>query len=221
MELTDYLGDNGCAFVRHSHTPALLPEYTGYADLNLSSATRAMLSHFRDGIYRHQYDAIKALLCGRNVCMTTSTSSGRAWSSILSGAELLQRRPNARILAIYPLKALTDEQELKWRQAMYQADVWMRIGRTDARYPLNHRAAILRESVVVTMTPDVVHAWSLANLADRHVKKFVANLQLIVIDEAHTYTGVFGSNSAYLFRRLQHAANGLGDAGLHSSFGHH
>lgn len=210
MELTDYLNDNGWNIVRDASTPALEPSYASYTDLNLSSTTRSVLSRFADGIYRHQRDALKVLLDGQNVCMTTSTSSGKSLVFYACAAELLQRSPNARILAIYPLKALTDEQEMKWREAMSQGGTSARIGRIDGSVPVGQRARILRESAVVVMTPDVVHAWLLSNLADRAVQKFIANLQLVVIDEAHTYTGVFGSNSAYLFRRLQHAANGLG-----------
>jgi len=54
------------------------------------------------------------------------------------------------------------------------------------------------------MTPDIIHAWLMTSVAQAGVRSFLANLQLIVVDEIHTYTGVFGSNSALLFRRLQH-----------------
>lgn len=52
------------------------------------------------------------------------------------------------------------------------------------------------------MTPDVLHAWLMGNLGKSQVATFVTNLRLLILDEAHTYSGVFGSNMAYLIRRL-------------------
>lgn len=54
------------------------------------------------------------------------------------------------------------------------------------------------------MTPDIIHAWRTTSFAHASVKRFVSGLKLVVVDEIHTYTGVFGSNAAFLFRRLQH-----------------
>ena len=52
------------------------------------------------------------------------------------------------------------------------------------------------------MTPDVCHAWLTRKAAEPPVKGFLRNLNTVIIDEAHTYEAVMGSNSAYLFRRL-------------------
>ncbi|WP_152947866.1 DEAD/DEAH box helicase [Desulfofundulus thermobenzoicus] len=63
---------------------------------------------------------------------------------------------------------------------------------------------IIKNCQVIIMTPDIIHAWLLANIGDKEIMKFVASILLVVVDEVHTYTGVFGSNSAFLFRRLRH-----------------
>jgi DEAD/DEAH box helicase domain-containing protein len=52
------------------------------------------------------------------------------------------------------------------------------------------------------MTPDVAHAWLMSHLQQREVRGFLARLRLLILDEAHVYDGVFGTNMAYFIRRL-------------------
>lgn len=218
MDCLQYLIGSGWKVVRDIVTPELPPRVTNIHDLGLSRLARNLLAQerYQSGIFHHQHQAIRSLLGGHNVCMTTSTASGKSLVFYVCGTELLQRQPKGTVLAIYPLKALTDEQETKWREAMEAtgalkatgADI--RVGRIDGSVPQKERKAILTQSSVVIMTPDVAHAWLLSRLSEKYVQQFLKALQLIVIDEAHTYTGVFGSNAAYFFRRLHHAACKLG-----------
>jgi DEAD/DEAH box helicase domain-containing protein len=210
MEIKDYLTQNGWNVVRDSQTPEEHPVFVQPNDLPLSSLGRNILAQYTSGIYRHQHQAIGAVLNGRNVCITTTTASGKSLVFYVSGIEMLQRSPRGTILAVYPLKALTDEQEGKWLQAVKECGSKIVVGRIDGSVAQNRRLKILRESSIVIMTPDVVHAWLLSNLSDTSVRSFLSKLQLVVIDEAHTYTGVFGSNSAFLFRRIHQAATVLG-----------
>ena len=53
------------------------------------------------------------------------------------------------------------------------------------------------------MTPDVAHAWFMSNLHDKAITSFRSNLRLLILDEAHVYDGVFGTNMAFFLRRLQ------------------
>jgi DEAD/DEAH box helicase domain-containing protein len=62
----------------------------------------------------------------------------------------------------------------------------------------------------MVMTPDVIHAWLFSSLTSPQILDFLRNLLLVIVDEAHTYTGVFGSHAAFLFRRLLHACRKLG-----------
>ncbi len=210
MDFRDYFVENGWNIVRDSQTPEQLPGFVLSNDLPLSSLGRKILSQYTDGIYRHQHLAIEAALNGQNVCITTTTASGKSLVFYVTGIEMLQRSPRGTILAVYPLKALTDEQEGKWQQAVTQCGTKIVVGRIDGSVAQNKRLKVLRESSIVIMTPDVVHAWLLSNLSDTSVRNFLSKLQLVVIDEAHTYTGVFGSNSAFLFRRIHQAATVLG-----------
>jgi len=70
----------------------------------------------------------------------------------------------------------------------------------------DERAKAIERARVVVATPDVTHAWLMSNLTKPAHRRFLRRLALVVIDEAHVFDSVFGSNFAYLFRRLAVAA---------------
>lgn len=212
MELRDYFLANGWTIKRDDTLAAIPPAFKEPSALPLSSLARQYLETYSDGIYGHQYRAIEACVGGKNVCISTSTASGKSLVFYTCGLELLQRKTNGTVLAIYPLKALTDEQETKWREATDRTGVDIEVGRIDGSVKQRLRRGIMSNASVLIMTPDVVHAWLFSNLHEPAVRDFFAKLQLVVIDEAHTYTGVFGSNSAFLFRRIQRACRRLGSS---------
>lgn len=179
-------------------------QYRDYSSLNLSDASNCVLSSFKNGIYEHQWMAINEFKCGVNVCISTSTSSGKTLIFNISGIEVLSKNHDAKVLAIYPLKALGTEQEARWNEILKSSGLSCTVGRIDGAVSQNEREKIIKKSSVVIMTPDVIHAWLLSKISNPSINKFLKNIALIVIDEAHTYSGVFGSNSAYLYRRLQH-----------------
>ncbi len=95
--------------------------------------------------------------------------------------------------------------ERLWRQALGAAGLPAEaVGRVDGDVVAGERQGHLRRSRVLVVTPDVLHAWLLPNISDSNVWDFVRHIRLIVVDEVHVYTGVFGSNAAFLFRRLEH-----------------
>jgi DEAD/DEAH box helicase domain-containing protein len=172
--------------------------------------TQAVLEYFRgaypSGIYEHQYKAIAHFTSGENVCLATSTASGKTLSFMAAAMEVLSASPEARVLAVYPQRSLADEQEQRWRAGLAAAGIEAGVCRIDGSVPVANRLDCLRRSRVAVMTPDIIHAWLLSRAGEREVRTFLAGLRLVVVDEVHTYTGVMGSNAAYLFRRLQHAA---------------
>ena len=119
-------------------------------------------------------------------------------------ADLLHREPGARVLALYPAKALIHDQQEKWRQLL--TPLRIPFGYIDGDVPHERRSEILRTGRVLLMTPDTVHAWLMSHLNQAEVEDFLTHLRLLVLDEAHVYDGVFGTNMAYLLRRLQVAA---------------
>lgn len=83
------------------------------------------------------------------------------------------------------------------------------IGRIDGSVLVKDREWILQNARIMIMTPDVCHAWLMSNLASFAVQEFVRSLSTLILDEAHTLEGVFGSNFAFLVRRLMAARNFL------------
>jgi DEAD/DEAH box helicase domain-containing protein len=164
-----------------------------------------------NGLFLHQQIAVEQFAAGNNVCLTTATASGKTTLFHLAAVEVFAREPKAKIVCLYPLKALASEQEQRWQVALDQFVKDGIVGRIAGDVSTKVRGDILRRSHVVVMTPDVMHAWMLPNSEKKSVQGFLKNLRLVVVDEAHAYTGVFGSNSAFLFRRLRHLASALGE----------
>jgi len=208
--IEDLLLSNNWEIVHKISIPEKTAEYHGYDDLNLSDHSKRYLSRFGNGIYLHQKLALEKSLHGSNVCITTSTASGKSLVFYVNAIERLYKNPDARILAIYPLKALATEQQTRWEQAINDSGLSCSVGRIDGGIPFQQRNDIINNNSIVTMTPDIIHAWLLSNLTSRLLLNFLAQVELIIVDEAHVYSGVFGSNSAFLFRRINHIIKKLG-----------
>jgi DEAD/DEAH box helicase domain-containing protein len=91
--------------------------------------------------------------------------------------------------------------------AIEMSGIDRKVGRIVGGVQSAERIKILKTCSVVIFTPDVIHAFLLGKLGDvklkQAIKNFLSQVKIIIIDEAHTYSGVFGSNSAYLYRRLE------------------
>lgn len=160
---------------------------------------------YPSGLYSHQADTIQALCDGLDVCLATPTASGKSLAFMTMAAEITMRDRFAKVLAVYPAKALIQDQLAKWQQFMDPFGV--RVGFIDGSVPLPERTAILSSCRVVAMTPDVVHAWLMSRLGTKEVADFLGRLRLLILDEAHVYDGAFGTNMAYLLRRIAVAAH--------------
>lgn len=154
--------------------------------------------------------AVREAIGGNSVCLATGTASGKSALFFAAGIHILSQRYKARVLAMYPTRALGREQAERWRDAFRKAELPFTVGVIDGGVPRPSREDILMQHDVIIMTPDVVHAWLLPSLGSKTVRIFFQHLRLVVVDEIHTYTGVMGTNSAFLFRRLAHAAHVLG-----------
>src|SRR5207247_10963368 len=107
----------------------------------------------------------------------------------------------ARVLVLYPAKALIQDQLTKWNSLLEPLS--LTAGFIDGSVPVAERNEILFRRRVVLMTPDVAQAWLMSNLNEKAVAAFRSNLRLLILDEAHVYDGVFGTNMAFFLRRLQ------------------
>ena len=103
------------------HTPQRAAVLETADDLNLSGQARAYLAkHYPAGIYRHQKIALRASLANEQVCLATGTASGKSLVFQMAALDILERDPQARVMAIYPMKALGNEQRERWDRAFLQ-----------------------------------------------------------------------------------------------------
>ena len=150
-------------------------------------------------LYIHQANAINKIRSGRNVVITTSAASGKTLAFNIPVFEELMKDNNARALYLYPLKALTNDQ----LQVIYGLEDFTKCRARPKKYdgdtPRHERPSIRENSRIILSNPYAIHEY----LPWHHKwKTFFQNLRFLVIDEAHVYRGVFGSNVAMLIRRL-------------------
>lgn len=199
----------GC--IHEVQRPARPARLVDPRDLDLQPLARRFLDAVvPNGIYGHQHRALELATAGQHVCLTTGTASGKSLAFQTLALHHLGRDPEARILAIYPQKSLGFEQAGRWRDALAAAGMPDVVARIDGSVQVGSRSTLLKNARILVVTPDIIHAWFLSNLSDKAVRSALRSLALVIVDEVHTYSGVFGSNSAFLFRRLRHAADLLG-----------
>lgn len=158
-------------------------------------------------LYTHQHAAWTHVRAGRNIILATSTASGKTLAYNLPVLAEMLADPNARALYLFPTKALAQDQ-LSTLQHLIHGTWNLTPAIYDGDTPTSQRPTIRKTARIVLSNPDMVHTGILphhANWSD-----FFTNLKFIVIDEAHTYRGVFGSHVANVIRRLKRVAEFYG-----------
>ncbi len=151
-------------------------------------------------LYTHQVEAITTVRAGHDVLVVTGTASGKSLAYQLPVLEHLCRDPEARALFLFPTKALEQDQ-LKSLQQLLPREPGIRVEILDGDTPA-HRRAKLKEHPphILISNPDLLHL----SLLPHHPawKSFWERLRFVVLDELHTYKGIFGSHIAHVLRRL-------------------
>jgi DEAD/DEAH box helicase domain-containing protein len=151
-----------------------------------------------DRLFTHQAMAFDLATQGNDVLAVTGTNSGKSLCYMLPIFEGLLAEPAGRVLAIYPTKALAQDQLQRFEALRPWSD--MRCGVYDGDTPPSQRSAIRRVAQVVLTNPDMLHIGILPG--HQAWAKFFRSLRYIVLDEMHVYRGVFGSHVAGIVRRL-------------------
>jgi DEAD/DEAH box helicase domain-containing protein len=153
-----------------------------------------------DRLYTHQVEALAHTRMGKDVLVVTGTASGKSLAYQLPVLETLLERSEARALFLFPTKALEQDQ-LKSLQQLIPWGSDIRAEILDGDTPA-HRRAQLKERLphILISNPDILHL----SLLPHHAawKGFWENLRFVVLDELHTYKGIFGSHIAHVLRRL-------------------
>ncbi|MCS7204366.1 MAG: DEAD/DEAH box helicase [Leptospiraceae bacterium] len=160
-------------------------------------------------LYYHQFLSYQYAKENKNVLITTSTASGKTLGYFLPILQHKLRNPASRVIFMYPTKALSRDQE-QWMKSLC-GDLEFRIGiyTYDGDTEDNLRKRIRYSGDFIITNPDMVHVSMLPNHNNLWQNVF-ENLDFIVIDEAHTYRGIFGSHFANLLRRLFRIASFYG-----------
>ena len=168
----------------------------------LAPAVSAMLeSRGIQRLYCHQADALDRVHNGEDVLVVTGTASGKSLCYVVPIIEALIADPDATALLLFPTKALCQDQFRGFSQALDAAGLSHALaGVYDGDTPSPMRRRLRDQASVIHTNPDMLHA----ALMPQHARwaQFLARLKLLVIDELHVYSGIFGSNAANLFRRF-------------------
>ena len=182
-----------------AHVARVPAEGARPATIALHPRLRAYLDARGITLYHHQGEAISALREGKDVIITTPTASGKTLAFNIPILERMIADEDTCALYIYPLKALANDQLGKLRALERGCGLELHPATYDGDTPTGSRGRIKAHARIVLTNPHALHHY----LPWHHQwARFFRNLQFIVIDEAHTYRGVFGANVALLLRRL-------------------
>ena len=180
-----------------------IPERPGrYAEFPQDLAPELVAALHARGIarlYSHQRAAWDAVSAGRHTVVVTPTASGK---TLCYNLPVLQHamREHAKALYLFPTKALAQDQVSELLELNKAGALGVRTFTFDGDTPGDARQAVRTRGDIVVSNPDMLHQ----GILPHHTKwaQFFENLRYVVIDEMHTYRGVFGSHMANVIRRL-------------------
>ncbi len=162
-------------------------------------------------LYSHQVEAVEKVRRGKNVVIATPTASGKTLTYNLPVVEKLLQSPEGKALYLFPLKALEQDQLKAFQEFVqpFQQPLPLKAEIYDGDTS-SYRRRKIRESIppVLISNPDMVHL----SLLPFHAQweGFFRNLKFVVIDELHTYKGIFGSHLTQVLRRLERVCDFYG-----------
>src|SRR6188768_1354831 len=188
------------AVVEHRVLPQRAAQTAPCPDWLDKRLVRALHSRGIEMLYTHQASALSALRAGEDIVVVTPTASGKSLCYDLPVMQSILDDPAARALYMFPTKALSQDQLASFRELAQAADIDIAAGVYDGDTPVPIRNNIRSAGQVVVTNPDMLHSAILPH----HTKWFqlFEQLRYIVVDELHTYRGVFGSHVANVLRRL-------------------
>src|SRR5579862_3362269 len=155
-------------------------------------------------LYSHQAATAELVRDGKNVVVVTPTASGKTLCYNLPVLNEVLENPDTRALYVFPTKALAQDQLAELQDLGRRLDDSFGVFTYDGDTPSDARKAIRERGHIVLTNPDMLHT----GIRPHHTKwmRLFENLRYIVLDELHTYRGVFGSHLANVLRRLARIA---------------
>lgn len=188
--------------VTYWHTiPAREATYSPYPDDLHSKLRQVLQGQGIEQLYVHQSEAFTHVRDRNNIVTVTPTASGKTLCYNLPVLQAMLENPHNRALYLFPTKALAQDQLAELYEMVEGMEADIKTFTYDGDTPPTARQAIRQAGNIVVTNPDMLHAAILPH----HTKwvKWFENLKYIVIDELHSYRGVFGSHVANVIRRLK------------------
>ncbi len=156
-------------------------------------------------LYSHQEKVWQMAKSGKNIILVTGTSSGKTLAYSLPVIDKIYKSKASRALFLYPTKALAHDQ-LTFLRRFDELTVQAYDGDT----PKHLRKSIRKNAQLIVSNPDMLHL----GILPYHLEwlDFFSHLEFVVVDEIHTYRGVFGSHVANVFRRLKRITDHYGSS---------
>jgi len=208
MELTEYIDqlknhmDFGSAVIYHRHIPPLEAGYGPGYDLS-PEISRLLGEMGIERLYSHQSEALRLIRQGDNVIVATPTASGKSMIFNIAVLEKIMACEKAKALYLFPLKALEQDQlkaltafaggikDRKISAGIYDGDTT----------PYMRQKIKARPPEILFTNPDMLHKGIMA-YHDKW-KDLFENLSFVILDEVHTYRGIFGSHMNQIIKRLK------------------
>lgn len=204
MNLEQYLdtlriheGDNIRALIERPEKPARYADIPPTIAMEIRSALKA---RGIEKLYSHQRAALDLYLAGKDYVVTTPTASGKTLCYLLPILQAKMKNPRGKHLFMFPTKALAQDQLAAYREYAAALGQSWNVNTFDGDTPEEERRQVRKAGDFILTNPDMLHS----GIMPHHSiwKSFFENLETIVIDEMHTYIGVFGSHVANVLRRL-------------------
>ncbi|MFL5719858.1 MAG: DEAD/DEAH box helicase [Chloroflexota bacterium] len=186
--------------VHHAVLPARPPDFEDFPDWLDPRIVAGLAGRGISRPYTHQAEAIEAVHGHSDVVVVTPTASGKSLCYSVPILQAIAEDPAARALLLFPTKALGQDQVAEIGELAAASKLHVSASTYDGDTPAPIRSAVRAAGQVVVTNPDMLHSAILPH----HTKWFqlFEQLRFIVIDELHTYRGVFGSHVANVLRRL-------------------
>ncbi len=197
------------AFVSHRHLPPRQPVFGTPLHFH-EDISRTMRHLGLQKLYSHQVEAVEHLRRGANVLVATPTASGKSLIYNLMVLEEILKNNHARALYIFPLKALEQDQFKNlgvWLKGIKEERITAEIYDGDTTPYMRKKIRTHMPHVLFT-NPDMLHRGILAH--HQNWEPLLKNLSFVILDEIHTYRGIFGSHINQILCRLKRLCHPFG-----------
>ena len=200
--------DNGEILTAVRHYPAREAQWADFPTWIQDDVRAAYTGKGIRQLYTHQAAAAEAVRAGKNVVIVTPTASGKTLCYNLPVLCAILADSDTRALYLFPTKALAQDQLAELYDLNQRLENRFGVFTYDGDTPSDARKAIREKGHIVLTNPDMLHT----GILPHHTRwtRLFENLRYIVIDELHTYRGVFGSHLCNVLRRLQRIAQFYG-----------